>query len=152
MKKTLVILFITLFTVTSYSQESEFTKMMREMYKSEFVDVVNENMNLNETQNAAFQPIFTDFLTELGTVMDAKLASQAKFADYFETMTDEQVNTLFKEIWSNSKSYDKMLKKYSKKISKAIGPQSAFRFFLIVGKIESNIEFSVIQNIPLVNN
>ena len=152
MKKILAVLFITLFTITTYAQESEFTKMMREMYKSEFVDVVNENMNLNETQNAAFLPIFTDFLAELGAVMDAKLASQAKFADYFNTMTDEQVNSLFKEIWSNSKSYDKLLKKYSKKVSKAVGPQSAFRFFLIVQKVQSNIEFSVIQNIPLVKN
>ncbi len=151
--KTIGIFLVSLvFTLTSFAQESEFTKMMREMYQDEFVDVVNENMNLTPEQNAIFQPIFEQFILELGPVMDNKLHNQSKFAEYFKTMTDDQVKELQKNIWTNSKNYEKLLKKYTGKISKAINPQSSFRFFLIVEKVSSMFEYSVIQNIPLVKN
>ena len=152
MKKVFLGLFITLFSFAAFAQDNEFSKMMREMYKDEFVDVMNENMNLSETNNDLFQPIFTEFLAELGTVMDNKLNAQKKFADYFETMTDDQVKILITSIFDNSKAYNKMLSKYTKKVAKAIGPQSAFRFLLIVEKIKSTIDYPTIQNIPLVKN
>lgn len=151
--KTIGIFFISMvITLSSFAQESEFTKMMRQVYHDEFVDVVNENMDLTPEQNAIFQPIFDDFILELGPVMDNKLINQAKFAEYFKTMTDEQVKELQNNIWANNKNYDKVLKKYTNKVSKAISPQSSFRFYLIVEKVSSTFQYSVIQNIPLVKN
>jgi len=151
--KTIGIFLVSLvFTLTSFAQESEFTKMMRQMYQDEFVEVVNENMNLSPEQNEVFKPIFDEFIGELIPIMDAKLINQGKFSEYFKNMTDEQVNEVLKNIWTNSKNYDKVLKKYTNKVSKAISPQTGFRFFLIVQKISTNFEFSVIQNVPLVEN
>ena len=151
--KTIGILLVSLvFTLTSFAQESEFTKMMRQMYQDEFTEIVNENMNLSPEQNEVFKPIFDEFITELIPIMDAKLINQGKFSEYFKTMTDEQVNEVLNNIWTNSKNYDKVLKKYTGKVSKAISPQTGFRFFLIVQKISTNFEFSVIQNVPLVEN
>ncbi len=151
--KTIGILLVSLvFTLTSFAQESEFTKMMRQMYQDEFVEIVNENMNLSPEQNKVFKPIFDEFIGELIPIMDAKLINQGKFSEYFKTMTDEQVNEVLNNIWTNSKNYDKVLKKYTGKVSKAISPQTGFRFFLIVQKITTNFEYSVIQNVPLVEN
>jgi len=152
MKKTGIFLACLLFAISIFAQESEFTKMMRQMYQDEFVSIVNENMDLTKTQDEVFQPIFNDFIAELGPIMDSKLTNQGKFAKYFDSMTDEQVNEIMNNIWANSKNYNKLLKKYTGKISKSISPQSAFRFFLIVEKISSNFEFSMIQNVPLVEN
>ena len=151
--KTIGILLVSLvFTLTSFAQESEFTKMMRQMYQDEFVEIVNENMNLSPEQNEVFKPIFDEFIGDLIPIMDAKLINQGKFSEYFKTMTDEQVNEVLNNIWTNSKNYDKVLKKYTGKVSKAISPQTGFRFFLIVQKITTNFEYSVIQNVPLVEN
>ena len=152
MKKFGISLACLLFAVGIFAQESEFTKMMRQMYQDEFIDIVNENMNLSKEQNEVFQPIFNDFISELGEIMDSKLMNQGKFAKYFDSMSDEQVKEIMNNAWSNSKSYDKLMKKYTGKISKTINSQSAFRFFLIVEKISGNIEFSMIQNLPLVKN
>lgn len=152
MKKFLALSVVAMIGLTGYAQDSEFNKMMREMYQDEFVDVVNENMNLNEEQNALFQPVFKEFLVDLGTVMDAKLTTQGKFARYFDSMTDEQVIIILKEVNTNTKNYNKLISKYTKKVSKAINPQTAFRFFLIVEKVKSTFDYSVIQNIPLVKN
>ena len=152
MKKVLIFLFVAFLGFNGFSQESEFTKMMREMYQDEFADVMNENMNLSDSDNAAFQPIFTGFIEELGIVMDKKLVSQRKFADYFDGMTDEQSKTILKEVSANTKSYNKLISRYTKRVSKAIGAQSAFRFFLIVEKVKSSFDFATIQNIPLVEN
>lgn len=152
MKKILIVLFVAVLGFTSFAQDNEFHKMMRELYQAEFVDVMNENMNLTEVENAVFQPIFNDFLAELGEVMDNKLKTQAKFSKYFDGMTDDQVKTVVTEIFANNKSYDKMLGKYTKKIGKVISPQTAFRFLLIVEKVKSTIDYSTIQNVPLVKN
>lgn len=151
MKNVLIILAITLFGFNGVAQ-SEFAKMMREMYREEFIEVVNENMNLSEADDAVFQPIFQEFLGELHTVMDMKIQSQRKFAQYFEGMTDEQAKTVVGEVFTNRKAYDKMLKKYEKKIGKSLGYQTSFRFFLIVEKVASNFEYSMKQNLPLVKN
>ncbi len=152
MKKLLALFVVAMIGLTGYAQDNEFNKMMREMYQDEFIDVVNENMNLNEEQNALFQPIFQEFLINLGTVMDAKLATQGEFSKYFESMTDEQSIMILKEVKTNTKNYTKLISKYTKKVSKATDPQTAFRFFLIVEKVKSTIDYSVIQNIPLVKN
>jgi ABC-type transporter MlaC component len=152
MKKVLLGLFVTLFSFAGYTQGSEFDKMMRKMYQEEFIDIMNENMNLSESDNALFQPIFKEFLGELGLIMDKKLVDQGRFADYFDTMTDEQVKSLLTAIFDNSKAYQKMLGKYTKKVAKEIGPQSAFRFYLIVEKVKSTFDYPTIQNIPLVKN
>ena len=151
--KTIGIFLVSLvFTLTSFAQESEFTKMMRQMYQDEFVEIVNENMNLSPEQNQVFKPIFDEFLVDLIPIMDAKLINQGKFSEYFKTMTDEQVKEVMKNIWVNSKNYNKVLKKYTSKVSKTISPQTGFRFFLIVEKVSTTFEYGVIQNLPLVEN
>lgn len=152
MKTLGIFLFSVVFTLNNFAQESEFTKMMRQVYQEEFIAVVNENMNLTQEQNEVFQPIFDEFVADLRPVMDNKLNNQGKFSEYFDNMTDEHINEIMKNIWKNKKDYDKVVKKYTKKISKEINTQSGFRFFLIVRKITSNFEFSIIQNIPLVEN
>lgn len=152
MKKVFLALFVVVLGFSGFSQGSEFDKMMRQMYQDEFIDIMNENMNLSESDNALFQPIFTEFLGELKMVMDEKLINQKKYTEYFNTMTDEQVKLLITSIFKNSKAYNKMLGKYTKKVAKAIGPQSAFRFLLIVEKVKSTFSYSTIQNIPLVKN
>jgi ABC-type transporter MlaC component len=152
MKNVFIFLTLILFGTNSFAQDDEFNKMMREMYKDTFIDVVNENMNLSEADDAKFQPVFSEFLNQLGTIMDNKLIAQKKFADYFEGMTDEQASTLLADVFANRKAYDKLLYKYEKKIAKEIGHQSAFRFFLIVEKVNANFYFSTIQNLPLVKN
>jgi ABC-type transporter MlaC component len=152
MKKLLALIVVVLVGFAGFAQDNEFDKMMREMYQQEFIDIVNENMNLSEPQNAIFQPIFSDFITELGTVMDAKLKTQYKFAKYFESMTDEQVKIILSEVKSNRKNYDKVLTKYIKKMQKELNPQTAFRFFLIVEKVKYTFDYNTVVNLPLVEN
>lgn len=152
MKKLLVLFVIVIMGFTANAQDSEFQKMMRQMYQDEFVDVVNENMNLTEQENMMFQPVFQEFLTELGNVMDAKLKTQKMFATYFDSMSDEEVKLILSEVNKNTKNYNALIKKYTKKVSKATNPQTAFRFFLIVEKVKSTFDYSVIQNLPLVKN
>lgn len=149
MKRNLIALLILLISTVSFSQESEFTKMMREMYQSEFIDIMNENMELNKAEDAIFQPILDDFMVEIISVMDDKLATQGKYASYFEGMNDENAKKLLTEVWTNVSNYNKVLNKYSKKVEKALGPQSGIRFYLIVQKVQINFEFSKVENLPL---
>ena len=152
MKNVLIVLLIAFIGFNGFAQDNEFDKMMRQLYQDEFVDVVNENMNLSDADNALFQPIFSEFVAELGDVMSNKLKTQGKFSKYFESMTDEQVTNILSEVFANRKAYDKLLQKYEKKVAKEIGYQSAFRFFLIVEKVKSNFDYSMIQALPLINN
>ena len=107
---------------------------------------------MNRIPPITFKPIFDDFLVELGIVMGKKLATQGKFSKYFEGMTDEQVKEILTEVNSNSKEFQKMIAKYTKKVGNEINPQTAFRFYLIIEKVKNAIDYSVIQNIPLVKN
>jgi hypothetical protein len=152
MKKLAVFVIVLFIGIGSFAQDNEFQKMMREMYQDEFKEVMYENMNLTEAQMITFKPIFDDFLLDLGVVMGKKLATQGKFSKYFDGMTDEQVKEILNEVFDNSKEFEKMLGKYTKKVGKEINPQTAFRFFLITEKVKSTIDYSVIQNIPLVKN
>jgi hypothetical protein len=152
MKKLVVIAIALLFGVVSYAQDSEFNKMMREMYADEFKDIMMENINLTEAQMTVFKPIFNDFLVDLSVVMDNKLATQGKFSKYFDGMTDEQVKLILNDVVDNSKAYNKIIEKYTKKVGKELNPQTAFRFFLIVEKVKATIDYPMIQNLPLVKN
>lgn len=151
--KKLVVFAVALFIgIGCFAQDSDFNKMMREMYQDEFREVMYENMNLTEAQMIAFKPIFDEFLVDLGIIMGKKLTTQGKFSMYFEGMTDEQVKEVLSEVESNAKEFHKMIAKYTKKVGNEINPQTAFRFFLIVTKVKNAIDYSVIQNVPLVKN
>ncbi len=152
MKNIIIILSLIFFGFNSFAQDNEFAKMMREMYKAEFIDIVHENMNLTEVQNISFQPVFNEFMNELTGIMTKKIVTQKKFAQYFDGMTDEQANTIVAEIFTNNKAYDKLLKNYHKKVTKAVNAQSAFRFLLIVKKVTYTFDYNMIQNVPLVKN
>jgi ABC-type transporter MlaC component len=152
MKKLVVVALALFLGVSSYAQDSEFSKMMREMYADEFKEIMMENINLTEAQMTIFKPIFDEFIGDLSGVMDKKLATQGKFAKYFDGMTDEQVKTILKEVVDNSKSYTKVIEKYTKKVGNELNPQTAFRFYLIVEKVKATIDYPLIQNIPLVEN
>lgn len=152
MKKLLALFVVALIGFTGYAQDNEFDKMMRQMYQDEFVAILNENMNLNEADDALFQPVLKEFLVELEDVMSAKLKTQGKYSNYFDSMTDEQSKLILKEVATNQKNYTKLITKYTKKVGKTINPQTAFRFFLIVEKVKSTFDYSTIQNIPLVKN
>ena len=91
-------------------------------------------------------------MNELTGIMTKKIVTQKKFAQYFDGMTDEQANTIVAEIFTNNKAYDKLLKNYHKKVTKAVNAQSAFRFLLIVKKVTYTFDYNMIQNVPLVKN
>jgi hypothetical protein len=152
MKKLIVFAIALFIGFSTYAQDSDFTKMMREMYQDEFVAIMDENLNLTDAQMTVFKPIFDDFLVDLGEIMDRKLDTQGKFAKYFDGMTDEQVKEILNEVYRNGLDYQKMVAKHTKKVSKALDPQTAFRFYLIVEKVKATIDYPLIQNIPLVKN
>ena len=116
MKKLLALFVVALIGFTGYAQDNEFDKMMRQMYQDEFVAILNENMNLNEADDALFQPVLKEFMVELEDVMSAKLKTQGKYSNYFDSMTDEQSKLILKEVATNQKNYTKLITKYTKKV------------------------------------
>ena len=153
MKKLFLLLFATSLCFVVFAQEEdEFTKMMKEMYKQEFVDVINENMNLTEDQNIAFQPILNEFITEMENVSSLRIKNQRRFSEYFKGITNEQADEIMKNASTNTKKWDNLSNKYYKKVKKQFDAKTGLRFYLIVSKIQNLLDYSVIQDIPLVEN
>ena len=153
MKKLFLLLFATSLCFVVFAQEEdEFTKMMNEMYKQEFVDVINENMNLTEEQNVTFQPILNEFIKEMENVSSSRIKNQRRFSEYFKGITNEQADEIMKNASGNTKNWDNLSIKYYNKVKKQFDAKTALRFYLIVRKIQNLLDYSIIQNLPLVEN
>ena len=110
-------------------------------------------VNITSLINDIDQQIMnTDFIEPVNK--STWLAFSNAFYSTSEPSTVSNENYL--SLWENTLilrgNYNKLIKKYTKKVGKAVNPQSAFRFFLIVEKVKTTVAYGTIQNLPLVKN
>lgn len=151
MKKLLVALSVCVFALSAMAQtENDYLELSRDILKTEKKAAIAEAMQLSDEESKVFWPLYNEYQGKLYLIQNQRIDIIQKFAENFETLTDEQAD----ELWLSSQSFAsdvmKLEKTYYKKFKKIIPAGKAARFFQAENKIETLINAQLALEIPLI--
>ncbi len=150
MKKLLALLVLStsLFSV-SFSQNTELG-IIQKMYGVEKRALVTDFMKLDDSQKDAFWDVYEAYETERKALGAQRVALLEKYAEQYDTLTEEQTDADMKEALVMSLNREKLRKKYYAKMKKATSAKTAAKFIQLETYLSTAIRFQILDNIPFV--
>jgi len=111
--------------------------------------VVLRAMNLSDAEVAKFAPIYDEYQAEMKKVMGRGVDVVNKFAENYGTMTDDAAKSILKDFFQVRDDRVATLKKYAKKMEKALPPTKVVRWVQIENKLNALLDVQAASVIPL---
>jgi hypothetical protein len=151
MKKYLLTIIAFALSFTLFAQSS-YIEIVRSTIKTEKKALIAEVMQLSGDEGSVFWPIYNEYEEKLYKINTDYFEVVKEFADNYESMSAEVAADILGKASKVSLDKAKLEKSYIKKISKAITPQKALRYFQASNKIEIMIEAELAAEIPLLES
>ncbi len=132
------------------SAQDNALELIRQDLKTEKVSIMTASLPLTEKEAEAFWPIYREYDLELSKLGDRRFAVIKKVAAEYRSMDDKTAEQLVKESFSIVEDRTSLLKKYHKKVSKAVGVVTAARFLQIENQMLTLLDAQVIDQVPLI--
>ena len=150
MKRNILSAIVLLFSVTIMAQTAGDIALAKSGMTIERKAVFSQNMNLTDDDSKLFWPIYEEYEVKKSVTFETSLKNMMEIANNFEAMTDEKATEIINSVMKKQLTDLKLLNKYQKKISKALGPKKAFRFVQIEEQITAIQRIQVLE-IPLLD-
>lgn len=138
------------FLGTSVMAQSNEAELFVSVFKVEKKAVLMDYLQLNETEAAAFWPVYEAYEAERGEIAKQRIALITKYAEQYEGLTSDQADALIAETFKMRASKEKLEKAYYGKIKKAVGSIRAAQFIQFERFIDTSIDAELYNNMPLV--
>ena len=125
-------------------------QLMRQDIRSERKKVVAANMPLTDMEATKFWPVYDRYIAETIKVNDVRLALLKEYAKNFDTVTEEQADSLIKRWLVLDQDNTQLRLKYIPEIEKVISHKKIAMFFQIDRRISMMIELRLASQVPLV--
>lgn len=142
-----------LFALHLGAQAQEMNEMdfIREIFNAEKRSIVEEFMALSTAEGDKFWPIYEAYEAERRTLGSRRIDLLRKYAEAYETITDDQADSMVKEAMDIQKKHQALLKKYYGKVKKALGARRATSFFQVEDYMATAIRYQILDAIPFVD-
>ncbi|MCM2311119.1 MAG: hypothetical protein NDI84_06905 [Steroidobacteraceae bacterium] len=111
--------------------------------------IVLESLDLDDTQVAAFTPLYDDFQAQYKKVMDRAIALLETFAANCDSMTDDAAERLLADWFDLKSDEDRLIKEYARRMGKVLPPSKVLRFVQIENKLSTVLRLEALQGVPL---
>jgi hypothetical protein len=113
--------------------------------------LVAVNMDLDETEAAAFWPLYERYQADLLAVSDRFVAIIDRYTTNFKTMTDDEADQILEDFLEVELERAEVRKKYRKPFSKILPGRKVVRFYQIENKIQAVLRYELAQGIPVID-
>jgi hypothetical protein len=149
MKKVLALAVAAFFTTGLMAQQNEL-EMFQSMYKIEKKALLMDFLQLEDEQAKIFWPIYEEYESERTKNANRRIELIKKYAEEYETLTDEQADALAKESFAVRATRDKLQKKYYNKVKKALGAKRAAQFIQFERFVANAMDSKLNDSLPLI--
>lgn len=149
MKKLLLISFLLSFTSVFAQDMDSYIELLKSDLKTDKKAIITEVMQFDETQSAAFWPIYKEFEFDLDKLSEKRIANIKDFAANYDVMSDEKAKELIENAFDFQDKRLDLNKKYHKKFANALGPIVAAKYMQLEYQIQLLIDLSINSNLPL---
>lgn len=150
MKKLILSLTLALLAGVVFSQtENDYMEVQRAALKTEKKALVADAMQLTEEESTVFWPLYNEYSEKVYVINTKVYELIKKFANEYETLTDEQAIELWNDNMNIKKEAAKLEATYFKKFQKILSGKKVLRYFQTESKIDAIIAFELAAEIPL---
>ncbi|HXY52021.1 MAG TPA: hypothetical protein VEI01_21420 [Terriglobales bacterium] len=125
-------------------------QILRADIRSDKTKIMADQMQLSDTEGKAFWPIYNEYDQELSKLNDERVALLKEYANSYDTLTDQQVQSLADRSFALQKKRVDLRQKYFKKMSKAVSPKTAARFVQVEDRVDMLLNLQLAANLPMV--
>ena len=112
--------------------------------------IVAATLDLEETDSAAFWPLYKAYRDEMGKPADRGWKFLIELADKMNALSNDDATKLMDEWFSIEKQMLDIKTKHAKLMSKKVPPALVAQFFQIDNKIDTLLRLDLAANVPLV--
>lgn len=111
--------------------------------------VVLSALQLNDTQVAAFTPIYDEYQREMKGVMTRGTDVINKFAANFGSMTDDAAKGIMKDFFKVRNDRNALLEEYAKKFGRVLPATKVLQWVQVENKLNTLLDAEAASIIPL---
>ena len=155
----LVLAFFLLNAIAGWAQTTEIVvkpltdddvKLIRQDVQSIKDDVIRDTMQFNNTEAAAFWPVYKQYAEEQHAIAEKRYGVIKDYAKSFDTMSDATASDLTQRMLQIEDDTQELRKKYYPKFQSAIGGKRAAKFFQVDNRLTLIVNLQLASEIPLV--
>lgn len=152
MKKILIVPVLLIFFCNSFSQVSpEEVEYIQSIFGMEKRAAVKEMLSLNANSDA-FWKLYDEYEVERKDLGKDRINLLEKYADNYDSMSNEDIDELIKQSIDLSTKTDKLINKYYKKIKNETGSVPAAQFYQIEHYLQSEIRAGILGEMEMINS
>ncbi|TRX72506.1 hypothetical protein [Carboxylicivirga sp. M1479] len=131
----------------SFSEEVDLFQAAFGMEKKAIVEYF---VNPADANKEAFWEVYDEYEAKRKELGKQRLDVLMKYANTWETMSDDQADAFMKDLFKLKASTDKLIKSYYKKMRKATTPSVGAQFFQVESYILTVVRFHLQESIPFI--
>ena len=148
-KVSIVLVALFLFVGFAKAQQNE-VEMFQSMFKVEKKAMLMDFLMLTDDEAKVFWPIYEEYEMERVKLSSRRIALIKKYAEEYETLTEEQIDELANESFAIIDGTNKLHKKYYKKFKKAVSAKRAGQFVQFERFVKTSVDNELNRNMPLI--
>lgn len=107
------------------------------------------NMDLDESEAAAFWPVYDRYHADLASARERLVAIIERYTANFSTMSDAEASELLEDFLAVEREREEVRQKYLKPFGEILSGRELLRFYQLENKIHAVIRYELARSIPV---
>ena len=137
-------------TDTEEQNIDEYASLLRQDVQKQKVAITSQLMQLSPEQAAIFWPIYNEYAKQLSALGDLRVKGIKEYAANYSSLTDAKATELANMRLGYEERLLALKKDYFEKLSKALNPKLAARFFQIENQLLDIVDLQVASSLPII--
>jgi hypothetical protein len=140
-------------TAESDTQEENidtYINLLRQDIQKQKMAIISQLMQLTPEQASTFWPVYNEYSKELTALSDLRVQGIKEYAANYKSLSDEKATELANMRFKYEEGLLALKKKYFEKLSKAVTPKLAARFFQIENQLLDVLDLQVASSLPVI--
>lgn len=146
-----VTIFFISFTSCLSQDEADELQLIKSLFGHDKDFIVNEFVKVEGLNKERFQKLYVAFENKRKEVGQTKFSILNNYVKSYNSLKEEDLDEIMKEIIELNASQDKLIAVYYKKMKKECGISVAAQFYQIEWYLLSQIRTAILENIPVLN-
>ena len=124
--------------------------LLRQNLQAESKKIVEKNMQLSETEAAAFWPLYNEYTTEVRKVNDTRFALVKDYARSYKTMTADEADNMIRLLAKADEEIINLRLQYLPKFEQVLPGTKAALFMQLDRRLDSLFNVQIASQLPAI--
>lgn len=125
-------------------------QLLRSDLQADKNDVVAHTMQFNDTESAAFWPVYRDYSKDQQSIGDVRVQLIKDYAKNFDSIDDAKAKDMAQRMLAIEEKSLKLRQDYWPKFEKALGAKRAAKFYKVDNRLTMMVNLQLASQIPLI--